>query len=169
VRRFHFTSLPSYSAFLGNQRVVESMGVGENRSFFGAGKASLPVSRSDSNSNLNEGGLRRRLSSLSLKIQGSTVAGGGGASYWSFPRSKSLSSMSDYAGTSIRKWWDWSWAWILSRKPIFVADLEMNHQETKLLGSHNRGTLRHVIYKMRSEIRRFVASSDHATLPQTSS
>lgn len=75
--------------------------------------------------------------------------------------------MGDYAGTSIRKWWDWTWAWILSRKPIFAVDLEMNHQETKLLGSHNKGTLRHVIYKMRSEIRKFVASSDHATLPQT--
>ncbi|ESW14573.1 hypothetical protein PHAVU_008G292700 [Phaseolus vulgaris] len=140
------------------------MGVGENRSFFATGKPSLPVS--NSNSNLNEGGIRRRLSSLSLKIQASTAAGGG-ASYWSFPRSKSLSSMGDYAGTSIRKWWDWTWAWILSRKPIFAVDLEMNHQETKLLGSHNKGTLRHVIYKMRSEIRKFVASSDHATLPQT--
>ncbi|CAJ1971651.1 unnamed protein product [Sphenostylis stenocarpa] len=141
------------------------MGVGENGSFFGSRKASLPVSRSDSNSNQNEGGLRRRLSSLSLKIQGSPVVGGA-ASYWSFPRSKSLSSVGDYAGTSIRKWWDWSWAWILSRKPIFASDLEMNDQETKLLGSHSKGTWRHVIYKMRSEIRRFI-TSDHATLPQT--
>ncbi|XP_020204587.1 uncharacterized protein LOC109789939 [Cajanus cajan] len=125
--------------------------IGEN--FFGSRKASLPVSRSDS------GGLRRRLSSLSLKIQGTPVQ-----TTWSFPRSKSLSSMGDYAGTSIRKWWDWSWAWVLSRKPIFATDLEMNDQETKLLGSHNRGTWRHVFYKLRSEIRRFV-TSDHATLP----
>lgn len=128
-------------------------------------KASLPVSRSES-SKLNEGGLRRRLSSLSLKIQGTPV---GGVSYssWSFPRSKSLSSMGDYAGTSIRSWWAWTWAWILSRKPIFATDLEMNDQETKLLGSHNRGTWRHVFYKLRSEITRFINSADHATLPQT--
>ncbi|TKY57563.1 hypothetical protein E2542_SST22014 [Spatholobus suberectus] len=135
--------------------------IGQNRSFFGSTRASLPVSRSDSK--LNEGGgLRRRLSSLSLKIQATPV----GVSSWSFPRSKSLSSMGDYAGTSIRKWWDWSWAWILSRKPIFATDLEMNDQETKLLGSHNRGTWRHVFYKLRSEIRRFI-TSDHSTLPKT--
>ncbi|KAL2332573.1 hypothetical protein Fmac_020154 [Flemingia macrophylla] len=145
----------------------QSMKSGEKplpRSFFGSRKASLPVSvavsRSES-TELNEGGLRRRLSALSLKIQGTPVA----TTWSSFPRSKSLSSMGDYAGTSIRKWWDWSWAWILSRKPIFATDLEMNDHETKLLGSHNRGTLRHVFYKLRSEIRRFVASADHATLP----
>lgn len=121
-------------------------------------KGSLPVSRSESE--VNEGGIRRRLSSLSVK---SPVVG---VSWSSFPRSKSISSMSDYAGTSIRSWWDWSWAWILSRKPIFATDLEMNHHETKLLGSHNRGTWRHVFYKLRSEITRFI-SSDHSPLPQS--
>ncbi|XP_027332965.1 uncharacterized protein LOC113847865 [Abrus precatorius] len=138
--------------------------IAQKRNLFPNTKPSLPVSRSDSK--LEEGGLRRRLSSLSLKIQGTPEAAAAAASSWSFPRSKSLSSMGHYAGTSVRKWWDWSWAWILSRKPIFATDLEMNDQETKLLGSHNRGTLRHVFYKFRSEIRRFI-TSDHATLPQT--
>ncbi|KAK7320834.1 hypothetical protein VNO77_30676 [Canavalia gladiata] len=133
--------------------------IAQNHRFFHSTKPSLPVSRSDSN--LHEGGLRRRLSSLSLKIHATPAS-------WSmsFPRSKSLSSMGDYAGTSIREWWAWSWAWILSRKPIFATDLEMNEQESKLLGSHNKGTWRHVFYKVRSEIRRFI-SSDHSTLPQT--
>ncbi|KAG4952749.1 hypothetical protein JHK87_038343 [Glycine soja] len=114
---------------------------------FGSTKASsLPVS-----SRSEEGGLRRRLSSLSLKIQDSPT--------WSFSRSKSLSSMGDYVRTC--------WAWILSRKLIFATDLEMNDQKTKLLGSHNRGTWSHVFYKLRSEIRRFISTSDHATLPKT--
>ncbi|KAJ1415636.1 hypothetical protein SESBI_18067 [Sesbania bispinosa] len=134
-----------------------------HRSFFPiptSSKPSLPVSRSDSKQ--HEGGLRRRLSSLSLKIPATPAV----SSSWSFPRSKSLSSMGDYASTSIRKWWDWSCAWILSRKPIFARDLEMNEQEAKLLGSHNRGSWGHVFYKVRSEIRRFI-TSDYAALPQT--
>ncbi|XP_061367377.1 uncharacterized protein LOC133310458 [Gastrolobium bilobum] len=140
----------------------------ENRSFFSipsSTKTSLPVSSRSSESKQQEegGGLRRRLSSLSLKIQANPVSS---SSSWSFPRSKSLSSMGDYAGNSIKKWWEWSFGWILSKKPIFATDLEMNEQETKLLGSHNKGTWRHVFYKVRSEIRRFI-NSDHASLPQT--
>ncbi|KAG5064889.1 hypothetical protein JHK85_006072 [Glycine max] len=139
------------------KEIMSSMGESQQRSLFGSTKASsLPVSTSRSDS---EGGLRRRLSSLSLKIQLESP----NSSSWSFPRSKSLSSMGDYA----RTWWDWSWAWILSRKLIFATDLEMNDQETKLLASHNRGTWRHVFYKLRSEIRRFINTSDHTTLPKT--
>ncbi|KAL5580467.1 hypothetical protein UlMin_012909 [Ulmus minor] len=55
--------------------------------------------------------------------------------------------MGEYAGTSIRKWWDWGWSWILSKKPIFAQDLEMNEEETKILGSSSRGSWRHVFYK----------------------
>lgn len=129
------------------------MGESQQRSLFGSTKASsLPVSTSRSDS---EGGLRRRLSSLSLKIQLESP----NSSSWSFPRSKSLSSMGDYVRTC--------WAWILSRKLIFATDLEMNDQKTKLLGSPNRGTWSHVFYKLRSEIRRFISTSDHATLPKT--
>jgi len=30
--------------------------------------------------------------------------------------------MGEYAGGSIRKWWDWGWSWVLSRKPIFASE-----------------------------------------------
>ncbi|KAL5565382.1 hypothetical protein UlMin_028546 [Ulmus minor] len=55
--------------------------------------------------------------------------------------------MGEYAGTLILKWWDWGWSWILSKKPIFAQDLEMNEEETKILGSSSRGSWRHVFYK----------------------
>lgn len=42
----------------------------------------------------------------------------------------------------------------------------MNEEETKLLGSHSRGSWRHVFYKVRSELKRFVGS-DRVGLPQT--
>ena len=129
-------------------------------------KASLPVSQTKCKLfHEGSGSIRRRLSSMSLRIQPSGPAV---ASSWSLPRSKSLLSVGDYAGTSIRKWWEWGWAWILSRKPVFARDLEMNKQETQILGSHDRGTWRHVLYKLRSEIRRLVASvSDPVGLPQS--
>lgn len=107
-------------------------------------------------------GLRRRLSSLSLKIQPAT------SSSWDLlRRTRSVSSFGASAGGSIRKWWDWGWSWIMSRKPVFAQDLEMNEEETKVLGSHNRGSWRHVFYKVRSEIRRLVGSDNNVGLPQT--
>ncbi|KDP47018.1 hypothetical protein JCGZ_10745 [Jatropha curcas] len=122
---------------------------------------SLPVSQICDDS--KDQGLRRRLSSLSLKIQ--PIASP--AASWAFRRSKSVSSMGEYAGTSIRKWWDWGWSWILSRKPIFAKDLEMNEEETRILGCHNKGSWRHVFYKVRSEIRKIVRSENKVGLPQT--
>ncbi|KAE9606424.1 hypothetical protein Lal_00013624 [Lupinus albus] len=99
-------------------------------------------------------GLRRRLSSLKIP---------------NIPKSSSSSpsmTMSDYTnGTciTIKKWWDCVCAWILSSKPIFVTDLEMNQQyETKLL----RGTWEHLFTKLRSQITRLI-TSDHHHLPQT--
>ncbi|KAJ4851085.1 hypothetical protein Tsubulata_016160 [Turnera subulata] len=83
-----------------------------------------------------------------------------------FPRSKSMpSSMGDYTSisSSIRKWW----GWILSRKPVFAQDLEMNEEETKALGSHRRGSWRHLLFKLRSEIRKLSRSSDKVGVPQT--
>ena len=108
----------------------------------------LPVSQIESKEQLP--GLRRRLSSLSLKIQPISSP----ATSWAFHRSKSLSSMGQYAGSSIRKWWDWGWSWVLSRKPMFAKDLEMNDEETRILGCHNKGSCRHVFYKVRSEIKK---------------
>ncbi|KAF5750994.1 hypothetical protein HS088_TW02G00004 [Tripterygium wilfordii] len=111
--------------------------------------------------------LRRRLSSLSLKIQpGAALMMSSSSSILSnFPRSK---SMGEYAGSSIKKWWELGWTWILSRKPTFAKDLEMNEEETRILGCHNKGSWRHVFYKLKSEIRRLVGSHDNiGVLPQT--
>ncbi|KAL3514927.1 hypothetical protein ACH5RR_021829 [Cinchona calisaya] len=51
---------------------------------------------------------------------------------------------------SIRKWWEWGWAWILSRKPTFSKDVEMNEDETAALGWHNKGSWSHVFFKLKS-------------------
>uniref|UniRef100_A0A0A0K1L8 Uncharacterized protein n=1 Tax=Cucumis sativus TaxID=3659 RepID=A0A0A0K1L8_CUCSA len=115
--------------------------------------------------------LRRRLSSISFKIHPISSP----LTSWSFPRSKSMSSMRDFTRTSLRKWWDWGWSWILSRKAAFARDLEMNdnddHEETtKALGStySSRGSFKfkHLFYKVRSEFRKLIRS-DRVGLPQT--
>lgn len=120
----------------------------------------LPLSQTDSTADQKKPCLRRRLSSLSLKIQPLSSK----TTSWAFQRSKSVSSMGEYAGTSIRNWWDWGWTWILSRKPVFAKDLEMNEEETVILGFHNRGSWRHVFYKVRSETRKLLGS-DKVGLP----
>ncbi|OWM84037.1 uncharacterized protein LOC116206408 [Punica granatum] len=134
---------------------------------------SLPLSHSDPDpSSAANGGLRRRLSSLSLKLQTapSLSASASATASWaaaSFRRSKSLSSMGEAAGTSIRRWWDWGWTWILSKKPVFARDLEMNEEEARAIGSGRRGSWKHVLFKVRSEIRKLVGSDAHMGLPQT--
>lgn len=155
----HFTLLLLFPLL--REHIMKSVIEGfQKRSFLPTMPANqaLPVSQGDS----KEPCLRRRLSSLSLKIQ--PIASP--AASWAFRRSKSVSSMGEYAGSSIRKWWDWGWSWILSRKPIFATDLEMDEEETKMLGSHNKGSWRHVFYKVRYEIRKLVGS-DKVGLPQT--
>ncbi|TXG65051.1 hypothetical protein EZV62_012045 [Acer yangbiense] len=107
-------------------------------------------------------GLRRRLSSLSLRIQPISSQ----TASWAYQRSKSVSSMGEYAGNSIRKCWDWSWSWVLSKKPNFAQDLELNEEETIILGCHNKGSWRHVFYKVRFEIRKLMGSNK-VGLPQT--
>ncbi|KAI6697940.1 hypothetical protein NL676_018059 [Syzygium grande] len=42
-----------------------------------------------------------------------------------------------------------------------------NEKETEALGSHNRVSWRHVLFKVRSEVWRFLGSDDHIDLPQT--
>lgn len=127
-------------------------------------KQSLPLSQSET---LEAGGpgIRRRLSSLSLnlKIQPSSSP----AAAWAFRRSKSISAMGEYAGSSVRKWWDWGWGWVLTRKPTFATDLEMNEEEVAALGSHSKGSWRHVFYKVTSQLRRKLLGSDNVGLPQT--
>ncbi|KVH88582.1 uncharacterized protein LOC112501942 [Cynara cardunculus var. scolymus] len=130
--------------------------------------ASLPVSHSniDDQSSM-AAGMRRRLSSMSLRIQPSAISGTTtAATAWAMRRSKSVSSMGESASTSIRSWWDWGWGWILSRKPLFAQDLEFNQDETSFLSSHDKGSWKHVIFKLRSEIRKLVRS-DQNGLPQS--
>ncbi|RWR82872.1 hypothetical protein CKAN_01160800 [Cinnamomum micranthum f. kanehirae] len=119
---------------------------------------SLPISQTNPKDPPKQG-LKRRLSSLSLKIQPISSP----STSW-VGRSKSMSAIGDYAGSALRKWWDLGWSWILSRKPTFARDIEMNEEETTTLGCQSKGTWRHVFYKIRSEFRRLVGS-DH--LPTT--
>lgn len=125
-------------------------------------------------------GVRKRLSSLSLRMNMRTRSASQQpilsfysttSSSWAFRRSKSLSSLSagmgEYAGNSIRKWWDWGLGWIMSKKPTFANDLEMNEEEKAVLGCNSKGSWRHVFYKVRSELRRFVGSGNNVGLPQT--
>ncbi|KAK4405405.1 hypothetical protein Sango_0547000 [Sesamum angolense] len=63
--------------------------------------------------------------------------------------------------------WVWGWDWILSRKPTFATDLEMNEEETAVLGTHNKGSWRHVFYKVTSQLRRKLGGADNVGLPQT--
>ncbi|KAJ6897343.1 hypothetical protein NC651_023266 [Populus alba x Populus x berolinensis] len=125
--------------------------------------AALPVSQTHFSKDQAVAGLRRRLSSLSLKIQPISSP----ATQWAFQRSKSVSAMGEYAGSSVKKWWDWGWSWILSRKPVFAQDLEMNEEETRVLGCHRKGSWGHVFYKFRSEVIKLARSGDKAVLPQT--
>ncbi|KAI3736485.1 hypothetical protein L6452_16027 [Arctium lappa] len=132
--------------------------------------ASLPVSHSNNDDDQSSvaAGMRRRLSSMSLHIQPSAISGTTtAATAWAMRRSKSVSSMGESASTSIRNWWDWGWGWILSRKPVFAQDLEFNQQDTSFLSSHDKGTWKHVIFKVRSEIRKLVVRSDKNGLPQS--
>ncbi|XP_057548226.1 uncharacterized protein LOC130826673 [Amaranthus tricolor] len=123
-------------------------------------KQSLPISSPSE----DQPSLRRRLSSISLKLQPSISASP--ATSWAIHRSKSLSSMGENAGISIKKWWVFGWSWILSRKPVFVQDLEMNEEEKHVIGFQNRGSLKHLFFKLKSEVRKLLRYDD-MSLPQT--
>uniref|UniRef100_A0ACD5Z4M8 Uncharacterized protein n=1 Tax=Avena sativa TaxID=4498 RepID=A0ACD5Z4M8_AVESA len=109
-------------------------------------------------------GLRKRLSSFSGKIQPISSA----SAEWAFRRSQSAPSLAAAfgAGGPIKRWWDWGVGWLLSKKLGFADDLEMNEEEVAALGRQSKGTWAHVLYKMRSGVRRFVVSSH--SLPTTS-
>ncbi|XP_071704694.1 uncharacterized protein [Rutidosis leptorrhynchoides] len=129
---------------------------------------SLPVSHTTKDASPPEtAGMRRRNSFTSsfdtFPIQRPTISS---TTAWALRGSKSVSSMGESASTSLKSWWDRGWDWILSRKPVFAQDLEMNHEETCVLGSNNKGSWRHILYKFRSEIRKLV-KSDQPGLPQT--
>ncbi|KAL0726057.1 hypothetical protein Bca4012_022150 [Brassica carinata] len=124
---------------------------------------SLPVShqRLSPSTKDEHGVIRRRLSSLSLNLlnQPSEIAS-------RFPKSKSVSDMGKQVGSSVKEWWEWGWSWILSRKPVFIRDLELNREEAKTIGSQNRGSIMHVFFKLRSRIRTLMGGSSSDTLPK---
>ncbi|KAF8101069.1 hypothetical protein N665_0210s0005 [Sinapis alba] len=124
---------------------------------------SLPISQRLTPTKDEHGGsvIRRRLSSLSLNLlnQPSEIAS-------RFPKSKSVSDMGKQVGSSMKEWWEWCWSWILSRKPIFIRDLELNsREEAKTIGSQNKGSIMHFFFKLRSQFRTLVGSSSD-TLPK---
>ncbi|XP_047328701.1 uncharacterized protein LOC124932139 [Impatiens glandulifera] len=141
-----------------------------------AGKqAFLPMSQTDAQGGTTSGGgggMRRRLSSISdlhLKIQSSSMS----AATWGLRRSKSAASMGEHAASSIRKWWEWGWAWIQFRKPV-GSDLEMSEEDHRLYNHNNNretnpisSSLRNVFLKVRKEFRRFAGGNDRVGLPQT--
>ncbi|CAL5055511.1 unnamed protein product [Urochloa decumbens] len=103
-------------------------------------------------------GLRKRLSSFSGKIQPISSA----SAEWAFRRSKSAPSLGAAlaaGGGSLRQWWEWGVGWILSKKPGFAGDLEMNEEEVAALGRQGRGSWGHILYKMRAGVRRLVMST----------
>jgi hypothetical protein len=98
--------------------------------------------------------LRKRLSSFSDKIQPLST---------SSVRSRSVPSFNSFPINPILEWWSWGIGWILSTKPPIVSDLELNEEEVAVLGTHNKGSLRHVLYRVQSGFRKLVMGS--GTLP----
>jgi hypothetical protein len=98
-------------------------------------------------------GMRRRVSSsLSLHLQPLSSS-----SSAVFRRARSMPSIKALAAAgAMRRWWEWGLGWVMERKPSFVRGLEMSDDEAAALGCHCRGTLRHVFYKARAEVRRLL-------------
>ncbi|XP_031126519.1 uncharacterized protein LOC116028832 [Ipomoea triloba] len=117
-------------------------------------------------------GIRKRLSSLySVQTPTTLISSSASSLGAAFRRSKSMGDVEYMRAkaadgfVSIRRWWDWGWSWILSRKPTFAKDLEMNEDEKAALGCHSKGSWRHVFYKVKFELRRRLMGSEG--LPQT--
>lgn len=107
-------------------------------------------------------GLRKRLSAFSGKIQPISSA----SAEWAFRRRSRPAPSLSAGGGSLRQWWRRGVVgWLLSRKPGFAGDLEMNEEEVAALGRQSRGTWAHILFKMRSGVRRLVASAH--SLPTT--
>jgi hypothetical protein len=108
-------------------------------------------------------GLRKRLSAFSGKIQPISSA----SAEWAFRRRSRPAPSLSAGGGSLRQWWRRGVVgWLLSRKPGFAGDLEMNEDD----GRHGgRGTWGwgHVLYRVRSGVRRLVVSAH--SLPTTQS
>ncbi|CAL9053089.1 uncharacterized protein LOC135611179 [Musa acuminata AAA Group] len=111
-------------------------------------KNDLPISQAQQQ-NTHLMGLRKRISSFSGKIQSSSSSA---STLWAFRKSASMPSIGDFAGRPLRRWWGSWWGWILSRKPAFARDMEMNEVETAVLGWGSNGSWRHIFGRVRSEI-----------------
>ncbi|KAK4378151.1 hypothetical protein RND71_000013 [Anisodus tanguticus] len=123
-------------------------------------KEALPMSTTGGGEGF---GVRKRLSSLSLRMNMRTRSTCQQPILSFYSTNSSLSAgMGEYAGSSIRKWWQWGLGWIMSKKPTFANDLEMNEEEKAVLGCHSKGSWRHVFYKVRSELRRLVGSGNNS-------
>ncbi|XP_047069929.1 uncharacterized protein LOC124678031 [Lolium rigidum] len=98
-------------------------------------------------------GMRRRVSSsLSLHLQPLSSS-----SSEALRRARSMPSIKALAAAgAVRRWWEWGLGWVMERKPSFARGLEMSDDEKAALGCHCRGTLRHVFYKARAEVRRLL-------------
>ncbi|XP_062220108.1 uncharacterized protein LOC133919665 [Phragmites australis] len=125
-------------------------------------KDELPTFQSGVGKESHLMGLRKRLSSFSGKIQPISSA----SAEWAFRRSKSAPSLGAAfaAGGSLRGWWEWGVGWLMSKKPGLAGDLEMN-EEAAAIGRQSRGSWGHILYKVRSSVRRLVMSAH--SLPTT--
>ncbi|XP_039817777.1 uncharacterized protein LOC120680233 [Panicum virgatum] len=97
-------------------------------------------------------GLRRRMSSLSVRFRPSL------SSSAPFRRARSMPSVKALAAAgALRRWWEWGLGWVMARRPPFARGLGMSDDEAAALGGcHCRGTWRHVLYKVRAGARRLL-------------
>ncbi|KAG0467902.1 hypothetical protein HPP92_017230 [Vanilla planifolia] len=96
-------------------------------------------------------GLRRRISSVSVKIQ-PLSASSSWTAFRSFNSSPGL--IGEIAGGPLRRWWVWSWGWLFSRKLGLAKDLEMNEEEMSV----HRRSLANAFDKIRAEVGKLVRS-----------
>uniref|UniRef100_A0A0E0IEC3 Uncharacterized protein n=1 Tax=Oryza nivara TaxID=4536 RepID=A0A0E0IEC3_ORYNI len=100
-------------------------------------------------------GLRRRMSSFSVRIQPLMSSAGAGGAFRRATSMPSVKALAAQAG-AVRRWWGWGLGWVMNRRPAFARDLEMNDDEAAALGCHCRGTWRHVFYRLRAGARRLL-------------
>jgi len=70
-----------------------------------------------------------------------------------------VSSIGEFAGGPLRRWWEWGVGWFLSQKTSFSDDLEMNEEETEILGYQAKGTWRHVLFKIKTQFKKLLGST----------
>ncbi|KAL0915949.1 hypothetical protein M5K25_013420 [Dendrobium thyrsiflorum] len=116
----------------------------------------LPISQTTNKLETNLFGLRRSISSFSSSAT---------STWGTLCRCKSAPAFigEDVSGP-LQRWWIWGLAWLLAIKPGFRKDLEMNEEEALMLSFKRKGSLRHIFFKIGSDVRRIARSE---TLPTT--